>query len=283
VKEQKVAFGADGDSGDITFALEDSAIWSVGVGIYHITWIWQYRVGDNDPWTPFDTTHHQIYVLLETPKGPWQQTPYDASNDQLPWTEVMDQACIWAQGAKDTDQAAAMVTKAVNNLSRIKYDTTNGNTFYSYPRFNCTELLDRITGGYGLGEKVNCTDCATILSTFANILGCDLWQSRMGNDFECNEIIAIGYTNWGKPFGWGFTYHEVAWKWPCGVNDEVWDACLQVDGDNDPTGGSPHTPMLPIQITFGLPGSLLYRDRLAAPEGRPSCNPQPPGQRRSVI
>jgi len=45
----------------------------------------------------------------------------------------------------------------------------------------------------GLGEKVNCTDSANTVSTLANLLGCDLWQSRMGWSFDLNPLIAIGY------------------------------------------------------------------------------------------
>ena len=55
--------------------------------------------------------------------------------------------------------------------------------------FECTQFLDRLRGGPGLGGTVNCTDCAVIVSTFSNALGCDLWQSRMGSQqFEVNPI-----------------------------------------------------------------------------------------------
>ena len=46
----------------------------------------------------------------------------------------------------------------------------------------------------GLGEKVNCTDSADTVSTFANLIGCDLWQSRMESSFDLNEIIAVATT-----------------------------------------------------------------------------------------
>ncbi|MBI5027121.1 MAG: hypothetical protein HZC12_10440 [Nitrospirae bacterium] len=103
--------------------------------------------------------------------------------------------------------------------------------------------------------------------------------------------MAIGHTTWSTPcaawasVGWwgGFGYHEVAWKGACDVNDEVFDACLKVDGDSDPTGGPPHTPLLPVNLKFGNCGDLLYRDRLASPTGCPNCNPQPPTKQRRQI
>jgi hypothetical protein len=130
---------------------------------------------------------------------------------------------------------------------------------------------------------VNCTDCATITSTFANALGCDLWQSRMGYGFDLNELLSIGSNVWQTACGWGgFSYHEVAWEDDCTSDDDVFDACLQVDGDANPTS-APHTPLLPVNLKFGLPGELTYRDRLATVAGRPNCNPQPGTRQRRAI
>ena len=78
------------------------------------------------------------------------------------------------------------------------------------------------------------------------------------------------------------TYHEVAWKGGCTTSDNVFDGCLQVDGDNDPTS-APYLALLPINLQFGNPGDLTYRDRLATPLGRPTCNPQPGTRTRRVV
>jgi hypothetical protein len=98
-------------------------------------------------------------------------------------------------------------------------------------------------------------------------------------------MLAIGSNVWQPACNWptGFSYHEVAWKNQCGVNDEVFDACLQVDGDANPLA-PPHTALLPTNLKFGAIGSLLYRDRLCTVAGRPNCNPQPQTkQRRQVM
>jgi hypothetical protein len=282
VKARAISFDASGSTAFETFQLEHVRLWDVGVGVHTTTWRWQYRKKENEPWKDFATSEHRIYVLLELPKAPWQQAPYNAGNTQLPWTDVLERACAWALGATSRDAAASKVTQSVYSLgpSVVLYDCPNGGqSAYSDGPFSCAAFLDRLAGGYGNGIYVNCSDCATIVSTFANALGCDLWQSRMkpqtGWTFDLNELLAIGSNVWQTACGWGdFTYHEVAWKGGCTANDPVWDACLQVDGDADPTS-APHTPLLPVNLRFGTPGSLEYLDRLVKPASRPNCVPQP--------
>lgn len=287
VKAKWVSFDSSGWTSFETFQLQHVRLWDVGVGIHTTSWRWQYREKQNDPWTDFATSDHRIYVLLEVPKAPWQQSPYTSANTQLPWTAVLDRACVWALGATNRDQAAEKVTRNVYGLgpSIVEYDCPNGgSSWYSSGSFSCTAFLDLLAGGPGLGRYVNCSDCATIVSTFANSLGCDLWQSRMGYWFDLNELLAIGSNVWQTACGWGgFSYHEVAWKDGCTANDPVWDACLQVDGDADPTT-APHTPLLPTNIRFGTPGTMDYLDRLVTPATRAACQPQPgtTRQRRMV-
>lgn len=287
VAARQVTFGPSGDTAFETFQLQYTKLDTAFVGIRTTTWRWQYRVSPGDPWSDFDTSTHRIYVLLDLPTAPWQQQPYGSGNAQLPWTEVLDYACNWAFGATAAVDAACGVTRRVYQLgpARITYDCPGwGSTHYASPTFNCTAFLDRLRGGPGAGYYVNCTDCATFVASFANILGCDLWESRMGWGFGLNPLLAIGSAVWQPACGWpGFNYHEVAWTGACDVGDHVYDACLQVDGDADPTV-APHTPLLPCQMRFGDPGDGDYRDRLATPAGRPTCDPQPGTRtRRSVF
>jgi hypothetical protein len=123
---------------------------------------------------------------------------------------------------------------------------------------------------------MNCTDSADTVSTLANLVGCDLWQSRMESGFRLNEVIAIGYSTWAVPFGFGFNYHEVAWKGACTENDNLFDGCLKVDGDADPAN-PPHTALLPTNMLFGDCTTLNYRLRLCPPtsDGCVNCVPQP--------
>jgi hypothetical protein len=288
VVARPVQFQANGQSAFESFQLQGVNLWTAGVGARTTTWRWQSRTGSG-AWTDFDTSTHRIYSLLETPKAPWQQQPYASSNKQLPWTEVLDYACRWALLSTTRDGAAGGVTKGVNDLGpgTVTYDCPGGGAAhyvdYGTSSFECTAFLDRLRGGLGNGVYVNCTDCATIVSSFANALGCDLWQSRMGYGFGLNPMLGIGSATWQPACGWSsFSYHEVAWKGACASGDEVFDACLQVDGDGDPTA-APHTALLPVNMAFGATGAGQYRDRLATPAGRPNCNPQPATRVRRAI
>jgi hypothetical protein len=286
VKARQVTFQASGETNFETFQLHHVRLRRAGVGVHTNMWRWQFRLQPSGTWTDFATTAHRIYSVLEIPKAPWQQTPYNSGNIQLPWTDVLDYACNWAARAKNLDVAAGGITRSMFELGPtiVEYDCPGGgSTHYAWPGFDCTAWLDRLHGGIGNGQYVNCTDCGTIVSTFANILGCDLWQSRMGWGFALNEILAIGSGVWQTACGWsGFSYHEVAWKGACTENEEVFDGCLEVDGDADPTT-SPHTPLLPVDLRFGNPGDGRYRDRLATPAGRPNCAPQPATRQRRMI
>lgn len=287
VRPRSVSFRPDDLTDFETFELDGFRIASAGVGVYETRWQWQYRVGPLEPWQDIDITAHEVFVTLRTPTAPWQQTPLSPGNTQLPWVDVLRHACTWASGASTADDAAARITRAVHDLGpdTIEYDCPGGgSTRYAFPSFNATAFLERLAGGIGNGRYVNCTDCATIVSTFANAVGCDLWQSRMGYFFGLNPLLAIGSSTWQTACNWGaFSYHEVAWEGLCTAEEEVFDACLQVDGDSDPTA-PPHSALLPASLRFGEPGDGDYRDRLATPAGRPSCEPQTATrQRRSVF
>jgi hypothetical protein len=286
VKARAVNF-INGTTGPVSFELVDPPTAAGEVGVYDRIWEWEYRAGPHHHWQHFDSTRHRFYVVLDLPGSPWQQAPFVPANAQLPWTEMLDRACRWGEGAASTDMAAALVTRAVYALgpSVLTYDCPGGgSSHYSFPDFDATAFLDRLRGGVGNGIYVNCSDCATFVASCANALGCDLWESKMGWGFGLNALLAIGSNVWQTACGWpSFNYHEVAWVGACGVNDGVYDACLKVNGSADPTV-PPHIPLQPEDLTFGNPGQLLYRDRLASPAGRPNCDPQPATrQRRFVI
>lgn len=173
----------NGQTGYVTLQLLNPVAHHGRVGIFDETWLWEYRVPPHHAWKEFATTRHRFYVVLDVPTEPWTQTPYNAANSQLPWSEVLDYACRWAAGATTNDAAAAAVTRSVYALGKslVTYDCPGGgSSHYSSGVFACGALLDLLKGGIGNGIYVNCSDCATITSTFANALGCDLWQSRMG-------------------------------------------------------------------------------------------------------
>jgi hypothetical protein len=89
--------------------------------------------------------------------------------------------------------------------------------------------------------------------------------------FYLNPIVAIGQPTetWGHP-KWGdwFYYHEVGWTGTASSSDTVFDACLMVDNDADPTV-APHTGWLPVNIVFddgmAAPPFADYHEKLAIP------------------
>lgn len=280
-----VSFGSGGESAWVTLPLDGVGIWKAGVGVYDISWDWYYRCAGDAHWHYFASTLHRIYVTLSLPTPPWLQTP-DLADGRLPWTDALDYACSWASGVHQFDEAAGAVTRAVYALGpgTVVYDCPGGGgTHYASPKCNLTAFLDRLRGGPGNGVYVNCSDCATLLSTFANLLGCDWWQSRMGNFFDLNPLLAIGSSVWQPACGWpSFSYHEVAWAGDCTESAVICDACLQVNGSADPTT-APYVPLMPVNMLFGATGSGFYRDRLATPSGRPNCNPRPTTRQRREL
>jgi hypothetical protein len=282
-KERYISFDSGGYSGYETFELQNPTFHAHGVNAYNIAWKWQFRLRVTDPWRSILTTRHRIFVVLNAPTLPWVQT---VGSTSLPWTDGLEIACNWAQGATDRVTAAARITAGYNGSGRVSYDTVSGATFYGFASYNLTQMIDRLNGGAGLGAKVNCTDSADTVATLANLVGCDLWESRMSSSFDLNPMIAIGYNTWAIPFSGSFSYHEVAWTGACTANDRVFDGCLKVDADADPTT-APHTALLPTDMLFGDCTTMNYRLRLCPPTatGCARCQPQPATtrQRRPIV
>lgn len=272
----------------VSFELRHHTIGTGGIKLEDITWEWQYRCCGGSRWEPLETTKHRIYIVLEEPKLPWKQQPLP--DTQNPWTEALDFACVWAAGKQNRDDAATAMTQHINANLGLVYDNASGapayETFPNCDKFELTQFLAYLTNGTGLGNVVNCMDCATITTTFSNLVGCDLHASKMGNFFDLTPFRGIGGAGFACPgFGCGFSYHEVAWKGAHGNSDPLFDACLREDGDTNPWA-APYTEMLPVNIAFSTnPGAPLplaipfnaqsYKERLCTNDagGIGSCNP----------
>lgn len=275
-----------GETGFQTFILEDVRIQDAGVGVHDIVWRWQFRVDGTNDWIDLAVTIHRIYTVVRVPKEPWSQE-HKPSNTQLPWIEVLEKACDWAARAMNVDDAAAMIARCVNGLGPtvIHFDNCNhASSHYSdINNFDCTAFLCRLRGKPSHGPRVNCSDCAAIVSSFSNSLGCDLEQSRMYPAellpaFPLRQHLRIGLPEWTN-IG-AFVYHEVAWEGECRENDELFDACLHVDGDDDP---GTLTALLPANLRFGFIGQPGYRFRLVPLGSEGTCLPTPSLKRRRKL
>lgn len=258
VAAKTVSFGSTGDSAVETFTLVGHKLKSAGVGIRTTDWQWQYRVGKfwwMAWWVAFDTTQHKTYIVLDTPAGPWTQ---GAGNDtQLPWTDALDKACLWALGTQTKDGAAAAITRAVNTQPLQSYTPY---TMFGFGIYNLSSYLNQLNGGASF--QLNCTDCADAVTTLSNLLGCDLWEGRFMNMVTRPFLTLNGnpgvQADWVT---WSWSYHEICWLAAIGQNEPVYDGCLQLDMDNN-YGDLVHVAQHPIKMTFGTTGLSDYKYRL---------------------
>jgi len=162
-----------------------------------IQWNWSYRCPRTHSWCPMDQpTRHRIYVVLDVPPAPWSQT-----NAQFyPWTTALDYAIVDSNTSSisDPDEAAALIVKHVNG-EPLQYDIWNGAPAY-YASGTKTFLIDAWLGGFAAGPIVNCYDCASAVTTFANVLGCQLTYQFHDSFGFLNPVYPIGRSLCNNPF-----------------------------------------------------------------------------------
>lgn len=291
VKERDVVLNENGETDWIPFELMNVRLPQWGVGIYSVTWKWQQFLDTFGVWKDIAVTHHQVYSLVGKPTAPWSQV--SVGDLQLPWTDVLDYACTWASKSLSVDEAAAKITQKIFSMAPWWFEYNCINFFPAYVQvigytgqsfFNCMEFLQHLRTR-NVNRYIICSDCAAIVSTFANSLGCDLWQSTMqtpGTMFRTNRILAIGSPYWQTPCGIpGFSYHEVAWKGNGTSSDPIFDACLALDATINPQD-SFSVPLLPVNMMLGSKGSGLYRDKLVFPQDWNLAKPTPKDRQRRL-
>jgi len=293
VIQNEVVF-TNGESEFVPFRLHDLRIGDVGVSVSEVIWQWQFcpdsqNCADPQSWTDFARTEHKIYTVLALPKDPWKPLSQDPNETQLPWTDVLDVTFDWAGSAQNIDEAAARITHKLNDLggSSLQYDeAASGSSHFIYPgtgNFQCSPFLACVARRDERIAFINCSDCATVVSSFSNVLGCDLSQSKMGFDFATNPTLLIGLLRRSRPI---FNYHEVAWKFGCLNADPLFDACLHVDGDIDPTTDDhdQFVPLLGVNVPLGDPTDTHYHFRLAAHNNKgKKCRARPRNKVRRRI
>jgi hypothetical protein len=210
-----------------------------------------------------DSGPHFVYTILGEPKPPWKNKYGEKENA---WTNALELACQWACGAATEHQAASSITIGVNASGSFQYEVKKGEAKYvDGANVELTEFISRVNGGDGLDADVNCTDCAAFVVSLSNLIGCELYSSRMGYDFDTRPYTAIGRDSFAPPsWGWGFSYHEVAWSGGCHDGDHVYDACLRVD-DTCSSNVSDRLETIPAGMMFsdGSPNApFAYRECL---------------------
>ena len=179
-----------------------------------------------------------------------------------PWVAAIDPLLRDIAGTSLEHDAVVNATRDwIYDQADLAYDTKYGASAYTeYIDTNWTDA--KFSFGAFLSRKygsiINCTDCASILLTYANMLGADLHYAIILQDFDLNQILAIGGDEFSNcPFGQngcGFSYHAITTADTAASN--IWDATLSLDGDDDP-GSRPSTE-LPVHAISGEE----YLDRL---------------------
>lgn len=244
--------GAAAFSHGAVVTVQTSATPVPAVGRYDLELAWRFeaRRPDGD-WAPIPgavTTTHDLYGVVGQPTLGSAAMPYRA------WVEVVDAVAGWVDGASaDPLEVGSRITEGIFDTAGLSYDVENGAcTYTDYTWGNWSNGVFDIVGYQrrDKGDVVNCSDCAGILSTYANMVGVDFTYHILSpgyGGFDLNYIMAIGYTTFDEtPFadgGGGFNYHAVT-----GPSDgTIYDATLKLDGDGTPTA-PPHTAIYAVDM-----------------------------------
>jgi len=145
---------------------------------------------------------HTIYVLLASPySDPSEYPPWDKYEKQLPWTDAMDYTCTWAGELSQADagSAAKVASKVTEKIygAKLKYDNVYGEPHYLYGgALELGKFIDEALKG-ATENASNCVDCATAVTTFANVVGCGM-KPYMSSESPWDYF---GYINAVDPIG----------------------------------------------------------------------------------
>lgn len=336
----KVGDSAIGNENYVPLELNVAAFVELGVGVYDVAWEWRYRTAEsyNDEGPPnfYDDYHylrhtfHRIFIICGQPRWPWTTWPsyMRLPNTHLPTFEAIELACNWAQGAKTVDEAAEKITTALFSSPHFSYKAnaayvksyTNEEAaltpgHYSDMYFMFTEALSKINGGAGMGDFMNCEDCAHMVAALVNMLGGSLSVGYLyplndpdneatSDRFWTNPFAAIGYQTYDESLASNdfnltdsatgnqfFSYHAIAFKPTELLQDyaianftdpkiQVYDACLQF-GDSDDSSDYQAV----VHMPFGTCSDNEYRAKLGTtdPNGCGNIDPKQDSVLRTVI
>ncbi len=230
-----VPFAHDGTG---TFTTASSLV--PAVGRWDRTLSWKFEAQNGAEWVPIPgavTTQHRFYGLAGQPVFDYPELPHRA------WVEIVDQVAQWVDGAtSDPFEVAGRIVEGVYWYMDLVYDNESGASAYTYyPNFGWDEQTFEVVQFQrrNWGDVINCSDAASIVSTYANMVGADIryhiLEKGNGDGFDLNYIQAIGFMTFTEtPFTGGrgaFRYHAVTGP-PDGT---FYDATLALDGDGTPT------------------------------------------------
>jgi hypothetical protein len=254
-----------------------------GVAMEDIAWTWQIlRPGEVD-FLDVGTSNHRVYTVYRKPREPWDNAPGSVHNA---WTDALDFACSISGGvgmAGDLDEICCALAALFNSgggfcdtvngspsttAGALMYDVTATTPHYSWiEEVELGAFLERWRGdGPGNGPLVNCSDCAALFSTLANLLGADLWQGEI-YDSGVSPVMPIGCGSWwlsdlgyvnasGAYTADVMNFHEIAWKGDVASDSRVWDVCYMINTAGDPANAQAQHPTIRVAgFAWGVPFS----------------------------
>ncbi len=188
------------------------ATYNVPSGISEIDEIisWEYDGSNSGKWE--EKINVKLYFILSQPCYQWLNRPI--------WADALKYIIPKVQGEADMLGLYQKITQAVNEDEQLVYtpESKYVQVDYGQKQFFLTRFLSDMfyreqSDAMECIYTVNCTDCAAIVVSLANMMGGNLRCERMGNKknkFLLNPIIAIGKSqieNYGS-----FIYHETAMR-----------------------------------------------------------------------
>lgn len=190
---------------------------------------------------------YTYHTIAHKPVAPWQtgeNGEYDRDNSGYIHTGLIEKVAASIGNSAEAAMDAKVIDGIINWMNhshRLTYDVENGAPFYSTVSkrgFKRVKFLrDMSDGGT---HKLNCTDCANIVSGISAAYGVDIPMTILSgaDGYKCNEIqvITSGTPAWAVPFAQrartGFGFHmmnrsSTGTQW--NVDIMIYDACLKLD------------------------------------------------------
>lgn len=224
------------------------------IGIKVAEWNWKYYDEQATEWKPMGISSNNVYLVQDVPNTPWSQVP-DLTSLNLPSEQALKLACGWANGKNIISDIPIHIAKSLYYGGKFKYLGTLGyaRRFGGVMSFDIHNFLRDYYSSDNV--EVQCTDCATIVSVFSKLLGGTInCLSITGNsaNLQTTFICAIGQNNWEKK---NFAYHILnIFDNQFNKHAQIIDACIQVNGDQNPWPESMPTP----DVSF-VPGEVSHQ------------------------
>ena len=242
-----------------TIRVPAPALAPAGVSKHEDCWRWTAR--DSAGTEVMSTlTRHMVYTVLSAPGGPWNlQDP-----SGLPWTDALDIACEWARGRRTELETASAITEEVFQLgkpaAKVRFAYASGPSYTRDvlgPRdlFGCIDFIETLNESRRFGSRtLNCSDSAAILTTFANVLGCQLVQVEVFPG-PTKQVQFLGEESLRTDT---FGFHQIASTGVGNSDDPVWDGCVAFGSDLNPAA----LPVPAVQLPFDDGTNDCYINRL---------------------